>query len=113
MVVKIKNNLKSLLQTPGIFRCSRGARVREGFFKTGSPTSCHNLKHKSTDSAYLGSCCWLQACGLLAGGRRITIYISECQGGARDEEEAEEKVPPQKCPHLNICTTGPLLEQRN
>lgn len=83
----------------------------EGFFKTGSPTSCHDLKHKSTDSALLEPCCWPRACGRLTGGRHITTHISECQGGARDEEEAVEKVPPQRCPHLNICTTVPLLSR--
>lgn len=37
MVVKIKN-VKSLLQAPGILRLMRGARAREGFSLTGSPS---------------------------------------------------------------------------
>ena len=99
---------KSFLQVPETFGLVRGARARETFFQTRSPISCHSLKHKSTDSGYLETCFWLQAWRFLAGGLHVTSYIPECQGQAREKEEAAERVPPPDG-SLNICLTVPLL----
>lgn len=84
MVVK-----KNLLQASGVFRLVRVIRQRKGFFQTGSPISCHSLKHKSTHSAYLETCSWLQACGLLAGRLHITTFIFQ---NVREEPEIKRKL---------------------
>lgn len=45
------------------------------------------------------------------GGLHVTIYVPECQGQAREKEEAAERVSPPDSSHLNICINSASTKQ--